>query len=153
MQVASFLNRSLDQFNVFSEYSDVRELETWNIPSNDDIVVDDDGKLDRVSWTGCLTLNGTADPDIVAQQYDCDDGSPDRYRLFDLTDSPHREVRLSYIGKNKNGVWELVLIRNLETGVYVFDNGNVMQIPVGLSHRLDTLAYFMSHIFVLVIGM
>ncbi len=107
-----------------------------------------------MAFTGCLTLSGTIeDKDIVNKQYDCDTGQSKGIRIFRIGKTSLPQIRLSYVGKSGKN-WDIVLIRNLQTEVFNIDGqGNVISKNPSLSLQLDTIAYFISHLFVLITGM
>lgn len=153
LQVCSFFFLSFDQFNVFTKYKQTYPLETWDIPQNVDIDINDDGDLDRIAWNGCITLSGTNDSDIVPNQYDCPEGEANKLTSFTPKKSPKHQVFLSYVGQRQNDQLEIVVMQNLGTEVYRFENNQMKKIKPDFSLRMDTLLYFFSHLFVLIIGM
>ncbi len=152
--IISIYSIGADQFNIFHKYERVYRLETWNIPNNVDVDINNDGIDDRMAFTGCLTLSGTIeDKDIVNKQYDCDTGQSKGIRIFRIGKTSLPQIRLSYVGKSGKN-WDIVLIRNLQTEVFNIDGqGNVISKNPSLSLQLDTIAYFISHLFVLITGM
>ena len=149
----SFFSPNADQFNLFHHYKEIYPLETWNIPSNVEVDINSDGFEDRITWTGCLILLGQEDNESVSKQYTCEDGQMKGISVFNIEKSKFPQIRLSYVGKTKNNAWEIVLIKNLQTEVFgITKKGDIFQIKPPLSLQVDTLAYFLSHLFVIIIG-
>lgn len=116
--------------------------------------INGDGIEDRISFTGCLFLSGTLDKDIVSKQYDCHGNQSKGISIFNVENSALPQIRLSYIGKADNNKWDIVLIRNLHTNLFnITQKGEVIRKEPPFSLQIDTIIYFVSHLFVLIIGM
>lgn len=153
VNIISIFSVDADQFNIFHKYDKVYRLETWNIPNYVDVDINGDGMEDRMTFTGCLTLSGTLDKDIDSKQYDCNTDQSKGISVFRIEKSSLPQIRLSYVGKINKSL-DIVLIKNLQTDLFnINGQGDVIRRKTPFSLKLDTVAYFISHLFVLITGM
>ncbi len=154
INIICYFSTEDDQFNLFYKYKKVYRLETWNIPNNVDVDINGDGVSDRITWTGCLTLSGTYDKDIISKQYNCHEDQSKGISIFNIEKSSLPQIRLSYIGKTNNNNLDVVLIKNLHADLFsVNQKGEVIRKELPISLKIDTAIYFISHLFVLFSGM
>lgn len=154
LNIISFFSTDADQFSLFHRYKKVYRLETWNIPNNVDVDINGDGIEDRITFTGCLTLSGTLDKDIVSKQYDCYENKTKSISVFSIEKNLLPQIRLSYIGKADNNSWDIVLIKNLHTDLFnITQRGEVIRKEPPFSLQIGTAIYFISHLFVFITRM
>jgi hypothetical protein len=153
INIVAFFSTDFDQFNIFYKYQKIYRLETWNIPNNADVDINGDGIGDRISWTGCIFLSGSLDKDIVAKQYDCTNSKSDGISVFNPNEFNKHEVRLSYLGKSGDS-WNIILVRNWYTDSYsISKQGIISKNRPPIQLKMDSFIYFVTHLFVLFIGM
>ncbi len=116
----AMFNPRLDQFNVFYRFQKAYSLSDWNLPHNVTVDIDNDGKLDKVTFYGCIFLS-SVDPKKIPQKDVCFDSfvAKGKTKGFQMPRSSTRRLN-SYLAE-KNGSWFTVVNSLGGTKLYRID--------------------------------
>lgn len=156
--IISFLSPDADQFNVFYKLTPYYSIADWNLPHIVDVDVDGDGIKDKFIYDGCIFLSASNSASIASTKtcYNnlVNEGKTKGLRAIEYVDGEKRSSKQMvslYLGKTKKGAWNIVLNRNGNTKLYEINPQGVVEINPPLALKIDSILYFLSHIFALVI--
>lgn len=151
VNILTFVQPQLDQFNVLHRYDKIYSISDWNLPHIVRELVDDDDKIDIFMYHGCIFLSTMRKSDIPSKR-ECYDNIVENGKLkgYQLPKTDNKVLNF-YLGR-KNNTWDMVIYTTGGTKMYtITPQGQIEEKTTPLSLKIDSALYVLSHLYIFLI--